>query len=220
MAWVQESCGSSSESDRIVSREAVRTGIPRTQALRRAAIAVSALWAGDAAFGRLTAEAGTSPSPAQDVQILKFALLLEELQAAFYAGALAHGSLRGELRDFADVVGSHERQHAAFIRTALGAKAGKTPRFGFGDAVRTPKRFAATAVALEDLGVAAYNAQAPNLTPGALAAAGRIVSVEARHAAWIRDLTGQNPAPRAADLPMAAAAVTAALNDLHFVKSR
>jgi hypothetical protein len=178
------------------------------------------LLAGDAAFGRLTALGASSPSPGQDVQILKFALLLEDLQGAFYARALAHGSLSGELRDFAEVVGSHERQHASFIRKVLGAKAERSPRFDFGDTVRNPKRFASTAVALEDLGVAAYNAQAPNLTPGALAAAGRIVSVEARHAAWIRDLTGRNPAPRAVDLPKAAAAVTAALNQTHFVKSK
>ena len=188
MAPDDGSCGSLSRPDRQVPPRAVeRAAIPRTQVLRRAAIAVGALVAGDAAFGRLTALGAASPSPAQDVQILKFGLLLEELQAAFYAGALAHASLGGELRDFAEVVASHERQHAAFIRKVLGAKAGRTPRFDFGDAVRTPKRFAATAVALEDLGVAAYNAQAPNLTPGALAAAGRIVSVEARHAAWIRD---------------------------------
>lgn len=175
---------------------------------------------GDAALGRLTVRGASSPSPAQDVQILKFALLLEDLHSAFYAASLAQGSLSGELRDFAEVVGSHERQHAAFIRNVLGAKAGRPPRFDFGDAVRKPRRFASTAVALEDLGVAAYNAQAPNLTPSALATAGRIVSVEARHAAWIRDLTGRNPAPRAVDLPKAAAAVTAALNQTHFIKSK
>ena len=75
-------------------------------------------------------------------------------------------------------------------------------------------------MALEDLGVAAYNGQARLSAPGALAAAARIVSVEARHAAWIRDLTGKNPAPSPVDLPKAAAAVTAALNRTHFVKAR
>ena len=220
LAREENSCDSLSRPDRPASRAVAGAGIPRTQALRRAAIAFGALLAGDAAFGRLTALGASSPSPAQDVRILKFGLLLEDLQAAFYAGALAHGSLSGELRDFADVVGSHERQHAAFIRNVLGTKARRAPRFDFGDAVRSPKRFAATAVALEDLGVAAYNAQAPNLTPSTLAAASRIVSVEARHAAWIRDLTGKNPAPRAIDLPKAAAAVTAALNQTHFVKSK
>jgi hypothetical protein len=40
-----------------------------------------------------------------------------------------------------------------------------------------------------------------NLTPSTLAAAGRIVSVEARHAAWARALAGKDPAPAAVDRP-------------------
>ena len=192
--------------------------VSRAHALRRSAAAVAAVLAGAAAIGTSRAHAA-SPSPAQDGRILKFGLLVEDLQSAFYADALARGALRGELEEFATVVGGHEREHAAFIRKVLGRSAGRTHRFGFGAATRTPKQFASTAVALEDLGLAAYNAQAPNLTPAVLAAAARIVSVEARHAAWIRDLSGKNPAPRAADLPKAAAAVTAALNRTHFVKS-
>ena len=38
-----------------------------------------------------------------------------------------------------------------------------------------------------------YNGQAVNLTPKTLAAAARIVSVEARHAAWARALAGKDP---------------------------
>ena len=64
-----------------------------------------------------------------------------------------------------------------------------------------PKRFARTAIRLEELGLAAYNGAATSLTPDALADAARIVSVEARHAAWIRDIAGANPAPRAAEPP-------------------
>jgi Ferritin-like domain len=56
-------------------------------------------------------------------------------------------------------------------------------------------------VVLEDIGVALYNGQAGNLTPGALAAAAEIVSVEARHAAWARDLAGELPAPAATEAP-------------------
>jgi hypothetical protein len=64
------------------------------------------------------------------------------------------------------------------IKQALGAHARSEPRFRFGRTTRDPERFQATAVALEDLAVAAYNAQAANLTKGALAAAIKIVSVE------------------------------------------
>ena len=49
---------------------------------------------------------------------------------------------------------------------------------------------------LEDLAVATYNGQAVNLTPASLKAAARIVSVEARHAAWIRSIVGEVPATR------------------------
>ena len=52
---------------------------------------------------------------------------------------------------------------------------------------------------LEDTAVAAYNGQAVNLTKPVLKAAATIVSVEARHAAWIRDIVGQPAAPQATD---------------------
>ena len=64
---------------------------------------------------------------------------------------------------------------------------------------------------LEDAGVAAYNGQAANLTPQALLPALRMVSVEGRHAAWIRDIAGEDPAPFAADAGMSASAVTSIL---------
>lgn len=139
------------------------------------------------------------PSPALDVEVLNYALLLEELQFAFYRTALDRGVLRGELREFAGVVVDHEREHVDLLRGALGGKARKVPRFSFGAAVANERRFAATALELEDLGVAAYNGQAGNLTRDALIAAARIVSVDARHAAWIRAILGRPPASQATD---------------------
>ena len=115
-------------------------------------------------------------------------------------------------------MGDHERRHVEFLRSQLGGGARRRPRLDFGNAVAGPERFVATAIELEDLTVVAYNGQAPNLTAGALAAAARIVSVEARHAAWIRDLDGRNPAPLAADRPISAAAATRAINRTGFVK--
>ena len=66
------------------------------------------------------------------------------------------------------------------------------------------------AVKLEDLSVVGYNAQAPALSAGALAAAARIVSVEARHAAWIRDRR-HDPAPDASEPIVSAKRVMATL---------
>ena len=156
------------------------------------------------AFG--AAELAASPdaqrTPAHDRQIFGLALLIARLQSAFYAHALATGRLTGEVRQFADVVGGQERAHVKYLAAAVGASAGKTPGFRFGDAAADAKKFVATAVLLESTSLGVYNGQAVNLTPQALAAAARVVSVEARHAAWARTLAGEDPAPVAVDVPI------------------
>jgi hypothetical protein len=169
---------------------------------------------GGVAVERMLGATGATPSARQDRQILNYALLLEYVQAAFYAEALSHGRLKGELREFADVVGGHEQAHVAFLKKALGANARQKPTFHFGEATRNPQKFGATAQALEDAGVAAYNGQAANVTKPILAAAVNIVSVEGRHAAWIRDILGVPPAPYAADAGATANEITAKLRSL------
>lgn len=146
--------------------------------------------------------AAASGSPPQDQEILSFGLLIERLQAAFYAEALRNGRLSGEPRQFAETVGSQEHAHVAYLTQALGSSAPKSPQFRFGDATSDPAKFIATAMSLEQAGIAVYNGQAVNLTPSALAAAARIVSVEARHAAWARALGNEDPAPVAVDVPI------------------
>jgi hypothetical protein len=179
-------------------------------------LALAAAAAG--AFGRLgsgAAAAAARPSAAQDRAILNFALLLEYLSGAFYEEALGNGVLRGEVREFAETAGAHERDHATFLKRALGSHARPRPAVQFGTGTRNAQKFVSTAVALEDLSVAAYNGQAGNLTKAALAPAVKIVSVEGRHAAWIRDLAGLEPAPRAADPGAGVTAVTAALRRIN-----
>lgn len=155
--------------------------------------------------------AGSKPSRAQDAEILNFALLLEYVQAGLYADVLKRDVLSGETRRFAEIVGDHERQHIAFIRKALGGKARKKPKLDFGDDTASAKSFTNVALKLEDLGVAAYNSQAPNLTKESLGAAARIVSVEARHASWIRAIVGVTPAPDASEPSITAKRVSATL---------
>lgn len=149
--------------------------------------------------GGAVAAAAGRPSAQQDQEILNFALVLERLQAAFYEEALARASLTGELHEFAETVGEHERLHVEFLEKALGDAARPAPRFDLIAATRDERAFGATARMLEDAGVAAYNGQAANLTKKTLGPAAEIVSVEGRHAAWIRDILGLEPAPRAAD---------------------
>ncbi len=191
----------------------------RAEFVRRAVVPGAVLTAGGLLIAGLPRLAASAPSPAQDVRVLNLVLLLEYLEAAFYKEARARDALRGELRQFARVVGTHEQQHVAFLKKTLGKKARREPRFEFGEATTDPDRFLAAAVALEDTSVAAYNGQATNLTKGALAAAARIVSVEARHAAWIRAIAGKLPAADATDPPKTQAQVMAALKKTGFLTS-
>lgn len=170
-------------------------------------------------MGGLPRVASSAPSPAQDVRVLNLVLLLEYVEAAFYAEARAKGALGGKLRDFVTVVGAHEQQHLSFLKDALGSKARKKPRLEFGKATTDPDAFLAAAIMLEDTGVAAYNGQATNLTRAALAIAAKIVSVEARHAAWIRAIAGKPPAADATDPSLTQAQVLAALRKTGFLRS-
>jgi hypothetical protein len=173
--------------------------------------------AGGAALAAWPLASRSAPSAKQDTEILKFALLLEDLQAAFYADALQGGALHGELLEFAQTVGEHERLHAAHVRKVLGSQA-PPPAFAFGTTNADAGKFIAAAVALEDLGIDAYNGAATSLTPHTLADVSRIVSVEARHAGWIRDIAGQLPAPHAQDIGISAKAARDTVDQMGFVR--
>jgi hypothetical protein len=188
--------------------------LTRKKFLLSAGGAVSAAAAGGAAIGGLGAMASARPAPsrAQDLRVVGFLLGVERIELAFYEGAVRAGALRGELAEFAGAALIHERDHVATLQAALGATpAASAPAIDVGDALTDPHAFVAKAIALEDAAVAALNGQITNLTPERLAAACAIVSVDARHAAWIRDLGGISPAAGATDAPLDAADVRALL---------
>ena len=127
-----------------------------------------------------------------DPGILNYAYALEQIEAAFYTKVAqspysgitaAETSLLTDIRD-------HEVAHREFFKTALGAGAiialeldFSSIDFGNRDSVL------GAAKAFEDLGVTAYNGAGQLLVRADyLLLAGKIVSVEARHAAYIRDL--------------------------------
>jgi hypothetical protein len=157
-------------------------------------------------------DAAAAPSKAQDAKILQLVLQLEYTKVAFYEQALKEASLTGELRTFATTALGHERAHLAAIKSALGAQAGQKPSFDFGEKTRTADAFTRTAIELEDVAVAGYNGQATNLTKPTLAAAAKIVSVEARHAAWVRAIAGHVAAPHPVDKPLTAVQVARQLH--------
>ena len=172
-------------------------GDTRAVFLKKAGIGAGALVAGGAFAGAIPgiASAGVAKS---DVAILNFALTLEYLEAAFYAEAVSKGNFSGKTGAFAKVVANHENAHVAFLQSALGSAAVKSPKFDFKGTTTDEAKFMATAQVLEDTGVAAYLGQAGNIkAKKILAAAGSILAIEARHAGWVRDLNNVSGAPAA-----------------------
>ena len=191
----------------------------RASFLKKVGVGVGAIAVGGAFAGALPRMASAA-TPASDVAILNFALTLEYLEAAFYAGARANaGIFKGDTRNFVDVVAKHEAVHVAFLKKALGSAAVKKPAFDFKGSNNTnQKTFEATAQLLEDTGVSAYLGQAGNIkTKAILAAAGSILTVEARHAAWMRHIRMVPPAPLSFDKPLTKAQILAAVGKTGFI---
>jgi hypothetical protein len=127
-----------------------------------------------------------------DIGILNYAYALEQLEAAFYIQVImtpfsgitaTETALLTDIRD-------HEVAHREFFKKALADKAIPGLEVNFA-AINFSSRDSVlgTAKAFEDLGVSAYNGAGKLITsPDYLLLAGKIVSVEARHAALIRDL--------------------------------
>ena len=187
--------------------------------LFRLAAAGGAAVAGGAVIGAQD-RAGNSfaaPSADTDAKILNFFLLLEYVQEAFYREALRSARLNGDLSEYARTVGRQESEHVAFLTKRLGDRARPRPRSSFGDALSSPERFRAAAIDLEETTIAAYIGQGANLMRGTVGAVGTLLSVEARQAAWVLDLAGESPAPRAADPARKPEAVLAHLREQGFI---
>jgi hypothetical protein len=175
------------------------SGHTRSAFLVRGALATGSLY-GAGAVGSFVTQA-FAQGGGGDVDILNFALTLEYLEAAFYKEGLKTANLTGDAKKLATEIADHEQQHVDAITQTikkLGGKPVAAPgvKFPFTD----QKSFLKLAQVFEDTGVSAYNGAAPMISSKeVLGAAGSIVQVEARHAAAIRLLNGDNPAPAAFD---------------------
>ncbi|OWP62657.1 Tat (twin-arginine translocation) pathway signal sequence containing protein [Hymenobacter amundsenii] len=147
----------------------------------------------------VTPASGTVSLGSGDVGVLNYAYALEQLEAAFYAQVKATpaADFSATEKDYFNQVAAHEAIHRDFFKAAINRDApGKIiPTLGAADlnfgSIDFTKRASvlATAKTFEDLGVAAYNGAGKYLkNPAYLVIAGQIVSVEARHAAYVRDL--------------------------------
>ena len=127
-----------------------------------------------------------------DVGVLNYAYALEQLEAAFYTAVVKSpydGISKGEL-SILKSIRDHEVAHRQFLKKALGKKAIPSLEVDFSAVDFTSRKSVlGTADVFENLGVAAYNGAGQLIkNVDYLAAAGSIVSVEARHAAAIAEL--------------------------------
>jgi hypothetical protein len=184
---------------------------------------------GAAALTGLGAAPASARGGPSDAAILNFALNLEYLEAEFYLHATTGEGLpqrlttgRGDrgrvvggrqvdfksttIRNYAREIANDERDHVAFLRSALGSAAVARPKInirasftaaaqaagliGAGDTFdpyASENNFLLAAFIFEDVGVTAYKGAAPLIDNAAyLEAAAGILAVEAYHAGLIR----------------------------------
>lgn len=127
-----------------------------------------------------------------DVGVLNYAYALEQLEAAFYTQVMTtpYSGMTALETEYLKDIRDHEIAHREFFKAALGSNAIAGLQVNFSSInFNSRDSVLASAKAFEDLGVAAYNGAGKLLvSTDYLTLAGKIVSVEARHAALIRDL--------------------------------
>ncbi len=134
-----------------------------------------------------------------DLGVLNYAYALEQLEADFYTKVVNsfYGNISDEERQVLTDLYNHEVNHREFFKAAITAAVGSNTElvlpeleFDYGSLnFGNRDEVLGTAKVLEDTGVAAYNGAGRLISdPNYLLIAGKIVSVEARHASAIRSL--------------------------------
>lgn len=190
-----------SERERVLSRRVLLGG---GAALGGAfALGVSASGTGPGLSSAFAQNMDEAPF-ADDIEVLNYALTLEHLESAFYRDGvgmydLGMDAFGNNIAAYLMMVAQHEADHVVTLTQVI-TDLGGTPveemtyDFGYSDAMT----FLATAAALENTGVSAYDGAGQYLmNPDLVTAAGSIVAIEARHASYLNLITGADPAPAA-----------------------
>ncbi|EGO01538.1 hypothetical protein SERLA73DRAFT_176866 [Serpula lacrymans var. lacrymans S7.3] len=158
----------------------------------------------------------SSNSDSSDLLVLKFANVLEQLETSFYNKALetfnaadfesaGFVSSQVPLQQFQRIA-SDESTHTTTLEAAIQALGGQPISgcsFNFSSALTDVTTMAATARAVENVGVSAYLGASSLITNPVLAtAAASIMTVEARHQTVLNILNGQSAIPQAFDIAL------------------
>lgn len=145
---------------------------------------------------------------ATDIDVLNYALTLEHLETAMYqltaSFDLGTDPFGNAINDWLVLAGEQEAAHVVTLTeviTQLGGEPVAAANYDFG--ITDAQSFLTTVAAVENIGVAAYDGAGQFLeSPDLLTAAGSIVAVEARHAAYLNLITGTSPFPAPYEMPM------------------
>ena len=168
----------------------------------------AALAAVPLALGSMFQKSFSQSASSQILDVLNFALTLEYLESEFYVTGLSSGVIASVDIPAFQTISTHETEHVEFLRStivALGGTPVAKPNFDytagngsmtgpFADVFTNYATYLAVSQTFEDTGVRAYKGQAGNLISSneVLRAALRIHSVEARHAAHVREIRRRN----------------------------
>ncbi len=179
--------------------------------------------------GAIAATLGAQTAkPPSDIDLLNYALTLENLEAAFYVQGLTKltagdfasskllvnqgSALTGKVIDYLKIIRDDETAHVNAITTVIKSLGG-TPVAAcssYNFTYTTADDFIKLAVTLEETGVSAYDGAISLITSADLrTTAATIATVEARHAAYLNLLAGNIPFPAPFDTAKSQADVLA-----------
>jgi len=193
-----------------------------------AALAGGALMAvPGAALAKDDGDGGNKHGRVTDVEILNYALTLEYLEATFYTQGLKKFD-RGDFEKYFKSnkayrkqgikeldggavyeefvrIREHEQTHVKTLKAVLGNKAVPKSTYNFNkSAFSSVGEFVSVAEFLENTGVSAYDGAIAYIKAAKLQTAGAtIATVEARHAAYLNLVNGDEPFPEPFDEPVA-----------------